>query len=141
MSKHDHLGFDPKLGHGICAIRRIPCACVGCTSMLYKTWIKQAHYQPVTKCTYSPVMGSYKNWNIIELTPKSTPFEEFDEINKVFLDRISENMASLVQPGMYGVIKTYDTTTHGFHVIKFILEAYMLQKIQQLIVKLFLLAN
>ena len=46
------------------------------------------------------------NWNIIELTPKSTPLEEFDEIHKVVLDRISENMASLVQSGMYGASNT-----------------------------------
>ena len=29
-----HLRFDPKLGHGICEICRIPCACVGFTQML-----------------------------------------------------------------------------------------------------------
>ena len=31
LSKHYHLRFDPKLGHGICAILRILCACVVCT--------------------------------------------------------------------------------------------------------------
>ena len=31
LSKHCHLRFDTKLVHGICAICRIPCACVGCT--------------------------------------------------------------------------------------------------------------
>ena len=36
LSKHYHLHFDPKLGHGINAIRRIPCVCVACTSMLDK---------------------------------------------------------------------------------------------------------
>ena len=39
LSKHYHLCFDPKLGMGVCAIFRIPCACVSCTSMLYKPWI------------------------------------------------------------------------------------------------------
>ena len=39
LSKHYHLRFDPKLGHGICEIFRIPCDCVGCTSMLDKNWI------------------------------------------------------------------------------------------------------
>ena len=39
LSKHYHLRFDPKLGNGICAICRIPCACVACTSMLDKPWI------------------------------------------------------------------------------------------------------
>ena len=76
-----------------------PCFCVECTSMLDKPWIsgilskKQACYQPVSNCTYWPVMGSYNNWNIINLTPKSIPFEAFDEIHTVVLDRISENTA------------------------------------------------
>ena len=39
LSKHYHLRFDPKPGTDICAIRRIPCACVACTSMIYKPWI------------------------------------------------------------------------------------------------------
>ena len=68
-----------------------------------KLWIsgippkKQARYQPVTNLTYWPVLGSYNNQNIIDLTPKSTPFDAFDEIHKVVIDRISENMTSLVQ--------------------------------------------
>ena len=41
-------------------------------------------------------------------------------------------MASLVQPGMYGVINTDDTTTNGFYVIQFISEAYTLQNNTQI---------
>ena len=37
--KHYHLSFDPKIGNGICAIIRIPCACVACKSIVYQTWI------------------------------------------------------------------------------------------------------
>ena len=55
-------------------------------------------------------MGSYKIFNIIEITPKSIPFEASDEIHKVFIDRISENMASLVQSGIYGAINIDDNT-------------------------------
>ena len=36
LSKHYHFRFDPKIGMGLCAISRIPCACVACTSMLDK---------------------------------------------------------------------------------------------------------
>ena len=39
LSKNYHLRFDPKIGHVICAILCIPCACVGITSMLDKPWI------------------------------------------------------------------------------------------------------
>ena len=31
LSKYYHLRFYPKLGMGVCAILRIPCACVACT--------------------------------------------------------------------------------------------------------------
>ena len=71
LSKHYHLRFYPKLGMGVCAIHRIPCACVACASMLDKPWIsgissdKKERYKPVTKCTYWPVLGSFNNWNII----------------------------------------------------------------------------
>ena len=34
LSKHYNLRFDTKLGHGICAIIRIPCDCVEFTSMI-----------------------------------------------------------------------------------------------------------
>ena len=43
------------------------------------------------------------------------------------IDRTSENMASLFQPGMYGAINTNDNTSNGFYVIKFLSEAYKLQ--------------
>ena len=70
--------------------------------MLYKPWIsgissdKQERYKPVTKCTYFPVLGSFNNCKIIQLSPKSTSSDTFDEIHQVVLDKISDNMASLV---------------------------------------------
>ena len=36
FSKHYHLRFDTKLGHDICVIIHITCACFACTSMLDK---------------------------------------------------------------------------------------------------------
>ena len=72
-------------------------------------------------------MASYENCNIIQLSPKMTPFEVFDEIHQVVLDGISDNMASLFQLGKYGVINTDYTTTNGFYVIQFISEACTLQ--------------
>ena len=119
LNKKYRLRFDPKLGHGICAILRIICAYVACAPILDKTWVydipstKQVRCQPVTNFTYWPVLGSYNNWNIIDLTPKPIHFEAFDEINKVVLDWISENMASLLQYVKYGAINTDDTTTDG----------------------------
>ena len=39
LSKHYHLRFDQKIGHGICAIRRITFTYVSYTSMLDQPWI------------------------------------------------------------------------------------------------------
>ena len=64
LCNHYHLSFDPKLGHGICVICRIPCAWVACTSMLEQPHIsdssskKQARYKPITNCTYWTFPGS-----------------------------------------------------------------------------------
>ena len=79
------------------------------------------------KCTYWPVLVSYNNCNIIEITPKSIHFEAFDDIHRIMFDGINRNMASLVQSGMYGAINTDDTTTNGLCVIQFISESYTLQ--------------
>ena len=83
--------------------------------MLYKPCIsgipsdEQERYEPVTKCTYWPVLGYFNNWNIIQLSQKSTPSDIFDEIHHVVLDEISYNMASLVESGKYGAIKRTHT--------------------------------
>ena len=71
--------------------------------MINQPWIygipskKQAQNQTVTNFNYWTVIGSYKNWNIINLSPKSTPFEAFEGIHMFVPDKISDNMASLVQ--------------------------------------------
>ena len=132
LSKHYHLRFYPKLGHGICAILRIPCACVACTSMIDQPWIsgitsKKARHQPVTYFNYWLVLGSYKNCNIIHLTPKSTPFEVIDDTHQVVIDEISDNMDFFFQSGEYIAINTADTITNLFYVIEFISYAYKLQ--------------
>ena len=61
------------------------------------------------------------------MSPKSIPFEALDDIHKVVLDRISENMASLVRSGMYDAINIDDTKTNVLYAIKFIPDAYTLQ--------------
>ena len=134
LSKHYHLSFYPKLGMVICEIFHIPCACVACKSMLYKPWIygitpdAQERYKPITKCTYWPVLGSFNNCNIIQLSQKSTPSYTFYEIHQVVLDGINDDMASLFESGKYGSINKTDTTTNVFYVIMFTSKAYTLQE-------------
>ena len=127
LSKYYHFRFDPKLGMGICAIRRLPCACVACTSISGTPPDKQQRYKPAIKCTYWTVLGYFNNWNIIQLSQKSTPSDTFDEISQVVLDVISDNTASLVESVKYGATNTTDTKTNRFYVIMFTSESYKLQ--------------
>ena len=102
---------------------------------------KQARYQPVTNCTYWPVLGSYNNCNIIHITPKLTPFESFDDIHQVVIDCISDHMASSVQSGKYFGINTSDTSTNGFMLFNSYQRHIRYKRIQKLTNKLFLLVN
>ena len=61
------------------------------------------------------------------MSHKATTSEVFEEIHKVFPDRINDNMASLVQYGKYGAMNTTDTSTMGCYVIKLVSEAYTLK--------------
>ena len=47
LGKHYHICFDPNLGNGICEIRRTPCACVTCTSMLDQPWISVVQFKKI----------------------------------------------------------------------------------------------
>ena len=79
--------------------------------MLDKPWIpdvtpcQQPHYQILRDCTYWLVLRSFNNCNIITFFPQATASKAFDEINRVVVDNISDNMALLVQFGNYGSMK------------------------------------
>ena len=106
--------LDYILGQGICEMRLIPCACVDCTSMLEKTWstgishYEQPHYHPVLDCTYWPVLGYFKTYNMIIFTNKSTSSEHFGDIHKIILEGISDKMEYLVKKVKCGPINTTD---------------------------------
>ena len=134
LVKNYHLRFDRKIGMGVCAILCIKCVCVAYKSMIDRPWIfsissdKQERYKPVTKCTYWSLLGSFSNWNIIELSQKSTSSYPFDKIHQVVLGVISDNMASSVESLTYGAINTTETSNNGFYVIMFTSRAYTLQE-------------
>ena len=114
-------------------MRRIPCACVDCTSMLEKTWstgishYEQPHYHPVLDCTYWPVLGYFKKRKIIKLTNKGKSSEDFDGINNIFLYGIIENIYYFVQTGKYGKINTNNTKTMRYYVIKYVSYTFTLK--------------
>ena len=85
LDNHYHFRFYPKLGMGVCAIRRIPCACVACTSMLDKPWIsgikldQQDWYKPVTKFTDWPVLMYKQHMHMVYGKLYIYPYQVLDQ--------------------------------------------------------------
>ena len=61
------------------------------------------------------------------MSHKATTSDDFEEIHRVVIDSISDNMDPLVQAGKYFAINTTYMLTMGLYVIKFVSEAYYLQ--------------
>ena len=80
-------------------------------------------YQPVIDFKYCPVLGSFNNCNSVTFSNKTTTYEPFEEIHKVVLGVIGENMDSLVQTGNYGVMNKKYLKTMVYYVVKYVLDA------------------
>ena len=65
------------------------------------------------------MLGTFNNWNTIKFINKTTAGEEFDEVNKVFLDVISANMELLVQTGKYGATNAADPTAMVYYILDY----------------------
>ena len=74
------------------------------------------------------MLGLFNNWNIIILSHRAITSELFEEIRRVSLYVISNNMALLVQSDKYGSMNTTYSTTMGYYVINCFSEAYTLQE-------------
>ena len=122
--------------HGKFTIRQITCDFIVYTTMLDNLFVyklvhnKHPHYQPVVDYTYWHVLGSFNNWNIIQLINKTTPSEYFDSVHKVGLYVTIDSTTSLVQSRKYGATNEMDTTTMGYYVIKYLSEPYTLQEVK-----------
>ena len=66
----------------------------------------------------------------MKFTNKRTSSEDFDDVHKVVLYGISDNMASLVQLGKYGGTNAADPTTMGYYMIKYLSQPYTLKEDQ-----------
>ena len=63
-------------------------------------------------------MVTFNKCNIFNFTNKTTSSEESDDISKVLLHGISENMSWLVYTGECGTINTTDPKIMGYYFVK-----------------------
>ena len=75
------------------------------------------------------MLGSFNNWNIIKWSHKATMSEAFEEIHRVVIYDLCNNMALLVQSGKYGDTDTTYYITMGYYAIESFSETYTSKKI------------
>ena len=98
------------------------------TNLLFMVYLQRNNH--ATNLSQMLLTGQFLDYTTIVISftcHRNQQLEAFEDINQVVLDQISDNMESLVQSEKYGSINTTDTTTNGYYVIKFILEAYRLK--------------
>ena len=112
---HYHYRFDPRIGHGKCAMRRIPCLCKHCLDTLDKKWISgecaedQPCYAPVLNCKYNQILGHYNNWIIMEFeVSENTNDDDIEDIHKSILTSIADAMGMLIKESTYGAVNAND---------------------------------
>ena len=69
-----HIICDPELGEGLCDMRWMPCACIGCVEQISKPWLPNLDktLQPIyviepETCKYSSILHGYNKWYISKL--------------------------------------------------------------------------
>ena len=75
MKHLNNIRYDTESDKGLCAMRRIPCACTGCVEQISKSWWPnldtdlQPRYAIETEtCNYSSILRGYNKWYISKLT-------------------------------------------------------------------------
>ena len=132
---HYHYRFDPDIGYGKCAMRRIPCLCVQCTDQLDKAWIPgvdaeaQPRYAPVYNCKYHAILGEYNNWIIMSFKKSGDcSDDDIENLHNDLLEHIGRNMGLCITDCSFGAVNTDDARTEGFYIVRFTSVPYTLQE-------------
>jgi hypothetical protein len=64
----------------------------------------------VDGCVYHSILGDYNKWIIMDFTRDNEADKEcFEEIHKILVQSIGNNMAELVEINFYGAVNTNDS--------------------------------
>jgi hypothetical protein len=127
---------DPKLGLGLTAIRRIPCACAACRSQLIQAWVpnvppeEQPRYQTSPDCVFSEIFEpSLNDWHLVELVPgKDNDTDDVEEVHKLVVKSWAEVAEVEIKEGQCGAFSTEDPDADGYYLVKWLGAPYPLEE-------------
>ena len=132
-------------GIGYIAVRRIPCNCYACLRKLDSLWNRiKVNYNKYKykgenqQCSYWPILGSYKNWQIIHFIDskkqhETTRYDINVNIKKNSIRKITLNIGRDIRDEYYGTISTIDKNPEsGNYHVKRRGESYTLKSSKKL---------
>ena len=117
-----------ELGRGVAALRRIPCHCQACETMIRLPWRAgipakdQPRFQQVLDCHLMPVLEDANKWYIIEIQDsKEGDPEDTAELYHDVLHHMTSVVAMEIEIGSFGTVCTVDNESakDGYYLIQF----------------------
>jgi hypothetical protein len=132
---HYNIRADPMLGAGCVAVRRIPCACIGCQTQLEMKWTpnlpfnQQPRYKAITTCQNHEIFQGLNNWRLITLVNTSdSHLEVNDDVSESVLAGIAKMLSREVEIGGYGAVSMDDPEADGYYVLQWVAEPKILKE-------------
>ena len=117
-----------ELGRGVAALRRVPCHCQACETMIRLPWRAgvpakdQPRFQQVLDCHLRPVLEEANKWFIVEIQDsKEGDPEDTAELYHDVLHHMTSVIARDIEIGSFGAVCTVDkeSAKDGYYLIQF----------------------
>ena len=128
-----HVFCCPEMGVGTLAMRRIPCACDACNTMIRQEWVngkspeEQPRFRTVTDCKYRSILGTRNEWDIVRLQ-QDTRLGDADDGEEGLAEAfcsVTVTIAESIEIGNVGaIVTTGKREKEGFYLVKFTSTSY-----------------
>ena len=117
-----------ELGKGVAGLRRVPCHCKACETIIRLPWSPgvaakdQPRFQQIPDCHLRPVLDDYNKWYIVEIEDsKEGDPEDTAELYHDVLHHMTSVMAMDIEIGSIGAVCTVDkkNSKDGYYLIQF----------------------
>ena len=121
-----HLHFDPQLGVGKAAIRRIPCGCESCIKMKHISWddditniADQPRFAHNAECKYIKIFSELNDWIIVSIENKDKDNEwTLEEIKKEVTMGIVGRICGEIKVGSFGAYMINNNESNVYKIVK-----------------------
>ena len=118
-------------------MRLIPCDCTRCVEQIYKPWLpnlgktKQPRYVIKPEiCKHYSILRGCNKWYIAKfnLKKETTNPNKMKIKDELVLQGMNQAAADDIEYNTMGVFQTSDCNTHGYYIVKWTDNAYILQE-------------